>query len=231
MHVLARFSGPSGDIAVVEDRLTGARHYQEGGVSQSCVLAGGETGVEYIRLMAALLAGGANALLLGCGGGALATMLHRRASRVAVVEVNPISFQLARTFFWMPNGIECITADMRAFVRTDTRTFDAIGIDVGGPHFSYEKVLQPDTVARVRRALCDGGRIAVNISCDASDDPVPGRIADRFKACGLDVWVFIEDTPESEELNAVILASAREEVPTELAAIAGSHWSLARLTG
>jgi SAM-dependent methyltransferase len=230
MHVLARFKGPNGEICVLEDPSTGARLYQEGGVSQSCVLAGGEAGVAYVCLMAALLENSANVLLLGCGGGALASMLHRRASRVTVVEVNPISFQLARVFFWMPNGIECITADMRNFLCTERRTFDAIGIDVGGPCFSYEAVLEPATIACVRRVLRDGGRVAVNISCEVPDDPMPGRIADRFKAEGLDVWAFTEN-PISDELNVVILASARREAPPALAQIAGESWSLARLTG
>jgi spermidine synthase len=230
MHVLARFSGPSGEIAVMEDRATGARTYREGGVSQSCVLAGGEAGVAYVRLMATLLANGTSALLLGCGGGALATMLHRRASRVTVVEVNPLSFHLARTFFWMPNGIECVTADMRAFLRTEKRTFDSIGIDVGGPDFCYETVLDAATIARVRRALRKGGRVTVNISCESHDDPVPGRIAERFKAAGLEVWMFMEDAPSAVELNAVILASARSETPAALAEIAGKDWTLARLT-
>jgi SAM-dependent methyltransferase len=229
MHILARFAGPGGEIAVMEDRSTGARHYREGG-KPKLRAPGGEV-VSIRSPMAALLADGACVLLLGCGGGALATMLHRRASSVTVVEVNPISFQLARTFFWMPNGIECVTADMRAFVRRDTRTFDAIGIDVGGPDFSYERVLEPATVARVRRALRDGGRIAINISCEAPDDPVPGRIADRFKAEGLEVWVFMESAASSGEVNAVILASAHRETAAALAGMLEKKWSLARLTG
>jgi SAM-dependent methyltransferase len=230
MHVLARFAGPNGEICVLEDPATGARLYTEGGVSQSRVLPGGEADVLYVRLMAALLESGTAALLLGCGGGALAGMLHRRGSRVTVVEVNPISFQLARTVFWMPSGIECITADVCRFVCPRRRTFDAIGIDVGGPSFSYEKVLSPATLARVRGALRAGGRVAVNISLTASDDPVPGRIADRLAAEGLEVWAFGEPD-SSEELNVVLLASARREDPSALAAIAGDYWSLARLTG
>jgi spermidine synthase len=228
-HVLARFAGPNGEIAVIEDQATGARHYREGGVSQSCVLPGGASGVAYVRLMAALLAEGASTLLLGCGGGSLATMLSRGGSRVTVVEVNPVSFALARTFFWMPGGIECITADMRAFLRRQTRTFEGIGIDVGGPDFSYEAVLDPATIARARRALRNGGRIAVNISCEAHDDPVPGRIAERFRKAGLSTWMFMENASDPRELNAVILASARSERPAALAAVAGADWTLARL--
>lgn len=229
MHVLARFAGPNGEIRVLEDPATGARLYEEGGVSQSRVLAGGEAGVMYVRLMAALLADRADALLLGCGGGSLATMLHRRGSRVTVVEVNPISFQLARTFFWMPTGIECVTADVREFVCTQARTFDAVGIDVGGPRFSYEAALTPTTIARVRGALRDGGRIVVNISLEAPDDPVPGRIADRLGTEGLEVWAFTEKSGSSDELNVVILASAGREMPSALAAIAEENWALARL--
>src|SRR6185503_15784396 len=175
MQLLARFAGPNGEIAVIEDRSTGARHYREGGVSQSCVLPGGEAGVEYVRLMAALLAGSDSVLLLGCGGGSLASMLHRGGSSVTILDVNPVSFELARTFFWMPSGIACIVGDMRTFMRKQTRRFDAIGIDVGGPDFSYEAVLDPETIPRVRSALREGGRIAVNISCEAPDDPIPGR--------------------------------------------------------
>lgn len=229
MHVLARFAGPNGEIAVIEDGATGARHYREGGVSQSCVLPGGQSGVAYFRLMATLLGGGRDALLLGCGGGALATMLHRRACKVTVVEVNPISFQLARTFFWMPGGVQCVTADMRAFLGRQAQTFDGIGIDVGGPDFSYEAVLGPATIARARGALRTGGRIAVNISCEAPDDPVPGRIAHRLEGQGLEVWMFMENAADARELNAVILASARQEVPAALAQLAGKEWSLARL--
>jgi spermidine synthase len=229
MHVLARFAGPNGEIAVIEDQATGARHYREGGVSQSCVLPGGEAGVAYIRLMAALLEGSKDALLLGCGGGSLATMLSRGGSRVTVVEVNPVSFQLARTFFWMPGGIECVTADMRVFLRRRSPSFDGIGIDVGGPDFSYEAVLDPATIARARRALRGGGRIAVNISCETPDDPVPGRIAHRFEGRGLDVWMFMENAADARELNAVILASARKEVPAALAEMAGDDWTVARL--
>jgi SAM-dependent methyltransferase len=229
MRVIARFAGPNGEIAVVENLSTGARLYREGGINQSCVLAGGEAGLDYIRLMATLLVNADDALLVGCGGGALAGMLHRRGCSVTVVDVNPISFQLARLFFWMPNGIECITGDIRDVARRETRRFGSIGIDVGGPSFSYEKILDQVTIAHVRRILRRGGRIAVNISCDAIDDLVPGRIATLFKAEGLGVWMFCEKTTGTAEANAVILASARVEIYESLAACAPQNWSLAEL--
>jgi SAM-dependent methyltransferase len=197
-------------------------------VAQSRVRAGGEADVAYVRLMSALLQGSRDVLLLGCGGGSLAGMLHRRGSAVTVVDLNPVSFELARTFFWMPPDIACLAADARDFLSASGRTFDAIGVDVGGPRFSYTAVLNPVAVADACRALRAGGRIAVNISLEAPDDPVPGRIADRFAAEGLAVWV-LSEPPHSDEVNAVILVSDRPETPSNLASLAGDGWSLAHL--
>jgi spermidine synthase len=229
MRVIARFAGPQGEIAIIEKLTTGMRVYREGGVEQSCVLPGGEAGVAYVCLMAALLAGARRALLLGCGGGALGGMLHRRGTAVTVVDSNPISFELARMFFWMPDGIECVSSDMRPFVRNERRRFEAIGIDVGGPSFSYVDVLDPTTIAHVRGCLKRGGRIAINISCETPDDPVPARIAQRLRRQGLQVWVFKEDVSRVCEVNAVILASDQAEDARRLGALAPPQWSLARL--
>ncbi len=230
LHVLARFAGARGEIRVLEEATTGARHYEEGGITQSRVLPGGEAGVAYVRLMAELLDRGGAVLLLGCGGGALATMLHRRGCRVTVVEANPLSFHLARTFFWMPGGIECIVADMRELAAPPAGSIGGIGIDVGGPQFSYEDVITAAAIARLRGSLREGGRIAVNISLEAPDDPVPGRIADRLAAEGLEVWAFNEH-PVSDELNVVLLATAGREEVAALARLTGEGWSLARLAG
>ena len=230
MHVLVRLAGPNGEIRILEDPSTGARLYEEGGVTQSRVLPGGEAAVAYVGLMAALLAGAAEVLLLGCGGGSLASMLYRRGCRVTIVEVNPISFQLARTFFWMPTGVECIAADVREFVCPDARAFDAIGIDVGGPRLLYADVLAPRTIARLRSALSAGGRIAVNLALKAPDNPAPGPIADRLAAAGLQIWAFTQnDRASQRELNTVVLASARREQPRGLAKLGGGDWALARL--
>jgi spermidine synthase len=229
-HVLVRLAGPNGEIRILEDPSTGARLYEEGGVTQSCVLAGGEAGVAYVGLMAALMVDAAEVLLLGCGGGSLAGMLYRRGCRVTVVEVNPISFQLARTFFWMPDGVECIRADVRDFQCPHGRTFDGIGIDVGGPQLLYADVLAPATIARLRCALRGGGRITVNLALKTPGDPAPGSITDRLAATGLQVWAFTQDHRASQrQRNAVILASARREKPRELAKLGGDDWALARL--
>jgi hypothetical protein len=59
---------------------------------------------------------------------------------------------------------------------------------------------------------------------------MPGRIAERLRAEGLEVWVFLEEST-SVELNAIVLASSRREAPAMLAEVAGNGWSVAQLAG
>ena len=228
MRVVARFNGRNGEISVIEEVATGARYYHEAGVFQSYVLPGGQPGLAYVRLMTALLAGGKNVLLVGCGGGALATMLYRLGRSVTVIDDNPISFELARQFFWMPRGIRCIAAGMREFLSRGGCHFDAIGVDVGGPSCSYEDVLDHAACARLRAALHGAGRIAVNIACDRAEDPAPDRIGATLESEELDVWLY-EERPLAGR-NVVILASTETEHRTSLRAHAERGWRLRRRT-
>ena len=116
MEILGRFDGHNGQITVAQERKTGARLYVEEGVKQSYVLPGGSAGLDYVRLMARVLEGALDIILFGCGGGALASELHNRGCRVTVVDDNPISFEIARRYFWMPSSIHCVADGMAEFL-------------------------------------------------------------------------------------------------------------------
>jgi len=69
-------------IEIVECSWDRTRIYFEQGVRQSQATADGESVFTYLKLMDELLQRSANILVLGCGGGNLATRLARlRASR------------------------------------------------------------------------------------------------------------------------------------------------------
>jgi hypothetical protein len=105
MEILDQFDGRNGQITVAQERKTGARLYVEEGVKQSYVLPGGSAGLDYVRLMVRVLKGAPDIILFGCGGGGLASELHSRGCRVTVVDNNPISFEIARRYFWMPASV------------------------------------------------------------------------------------------------------------------------------
>ena len=149
-----------GQITVAQERRTGARLYVEEGVKQSYVLPGGSPGLDYVRLMVQVLEGAPDVVLFGCGGGALASELHKRGCRMTVVDDNPISFEIARRYFWMPSSILCEVDGMAEFLERGSGEYAAIGVDVGGPSFDYESTLDG------RKRLASGGRVAVNIARD-----------------------------------------------------------------
>ena len=122
-----RFDGRNGQITIAQERKTGARLYVEEGVKQSYVLPGGLAGLDYVRLMVRVLEGAPDIVLFGCGGGALASELHNRGSRVTVVDNNPICFEIARRYFWMPSSLLCVADGMTEFLEKGSGDTAAVG--------------------------------------------------------------------------------------------------------
>lgn len=205
MNVLARFNGQNGEITIIEERTSGARLYHEAGVDQSYVLPGGHPGLQYICFMAALLMGNPDIVLFGCGGGALATELHKKGSYVTVVDNNPVSFSIARQFFWMPRGIACVVDEMTDYLARIAHHYPAIGVDIGGPCFDYEDALDNVACALLARSLAPGGTIAINIACDWAEDQTPDLIAERLKYEDLSVWT-CSDLSFQHGGNTIIVA-------------------------
>ena len=220
MEILGRFDGRNGQITIAQERKTGARLYVEEGVKQSYVLPGGSAGLDYVRLMVRVLEGAPDIVLFGCGGGALASELHNRGCRVTVVDDNPISFEIARRYFWMPSSILCVADGMAEFLEKGSGEYAAIGVDVGGPSFDYESALAARTCALLGRRLASGGRIAVNIARDWAQDTTLVRIADRLFNEDLDAKIF-EEAPRKGR-SALIVATKQATAMNGIAAIASS---------
>ena len=60
---------------------------------------------------------GKSVLMIGCGGGTLGTMLARAGKRVSIVEIDPVSFRLAKRYFGLPRNIVCHVGDGLAFMQ------------------------------------------------------------------------------------------------------------------
>jgi spermidine synthase len=68
-------------------------------------------------------------LMIGCGGGSLATMLDRAGVHVTIVDINPSAFRIAHKYFGLPREVDCHVADGRNFLRADRHRYDAIVLD------------------------------------------------------------------------------------------------------
>jgi hypothetical protein len=189
VKLLGRCQGRNGQIDIVECSGDGTRVYFEEGVRQSQATPDGESVFTYVKLMDELLSRSEQILVLGCGGGNLATRLS-------------ISFVLAHRYFDLPDELPCIISDFRKFVFDDRAYYDGIAVDVGGPGFRFTDEFDAETCDAIRSRLAPGGRIVMNVTVSNDIDPTPDRIAARLAGEELRTWIV--DEQGIEDRNAVI---------------------------
>ena len=180
VRLLGRYRGRNGAIEIVECSADGTRIYFEEGVRQSQATPDGESVFSYVRLMDELLHRATNILVLGCGGGNLATRLARLGKELTIVDNNPISFVIAQRYFGLPDGLPLMVSDFRKFILDDDLLYDGIAIDVGGPDFHFDDEFDVETCDAIRARLTPGGRIVMNVLVANDIDPVADRIAARL---------------------------------------------------
>ncbi len=131
MEQLEEIETDYGTISIYKNRSTGAVIYELGGANQSYADSNGTSLASYIHAIFGLLsqAKAHNVLLIGGAGGTLATMLSRARRKATIVDVNPVSFTLAKQYFALPKSVICHVSDGKAFLRSDTNTYDAIVLD------------------------------------------------------------------------------------------------------
>lgn len=200
--MLGRYQGRHGAIEIVECSADGTRIYFEEGIRQSQATPDGESVFSYIRLMDELLHRATNILVLGCGGGNLATRLFRLGKELTIVDNNPVSFVIAQRYFALPDGLPLIVSDFRKFVHDDDRLYDGIAVDVGGPDFRFDDGFDVETCDAIRARLAPGGRIVMNVLAANDIDPAPDRIAARLAGDTLNAWII--DEQGIQDRNAII---------------------------
>ncbi len=193
-------------FVIEQNNATGAVSYWQGGAQQSDADADGVSLAEYNHVMYGLMrqARARRVLMIGLGGGTLATMLHRVGVAVVAVEIDAAIVELARDYFSMPDEIEVHVGDGARFLARDTRKFDAIVLDAySGPEMPAH-MLTPAFFARVKAHLAPGGIALLNLIVGDDDDPLPHEIGSRMKTAWRNVRLL--DRPEWEERNAILMA-------------------------
>jgi spermidine synthase len=231
LKLLGRYQGRNGEIEIVECSWDGTRVYFEEGVRQSQATPDGESVFTYVKLMDGLLYQPKNILVLGRGGGNLATRLARLGKRLTIVDSNPISFVIAQEFFGLPNDLPCMVSDFRKFIYEDDALYDGIAIDVGGPGFQFNDEFDVETCNAIRARLAPGGRIVMNALVTNDIDPTPDRIAARLARESLRVWIV--DEQGIQDRNAVIACMPEKQINTRFALkdiMCSNHeqWSIRR---
>jgi spermidine synthase len=195
---------------VVEyNNATGGVSFWEKDDNHSVADKNGVSTADYIHAMYGFLrqAKSKHVLMIGCGGGTLATMLCRVGVKVTIADIDARNYDIARTYFHMPDGIECQVADGEAFLKAETRQFDAIVLDAYADndiprHFKKQRFFNLMKAHLKPR----GGLVLVNLIVSSLTD----KSGDRFMRLMNRAFptVRLLDVADYESRNAVGLAGS-----------------------
>lgn len=207
MAKLARASGSIGEIAVTRDRRTGAYYYEQADSYQSQADRDGISLAHYIHALygLALQTRAREVLMIGCGGGSLATMLTDAGSNVTCVDIFPAAFELARKYFFLSPLVKCVVADGAAWMNRRQQPYDLIVLDAFIGTKIPEHLRSARFIAKAREQLARSGMVLMNVVLMDDRDDTADAIAAAMAATGLRVQIL--DTPTDVERNAIVIGS------------------------
>ena len=194
---------------IIQDKDTGKVSYWQREYHQSAADSRGVRTADYIHAMHYFLTQvqARDVLMIGCGGGTLATMLHVQGVRVTVVDLHQMSFDIARKYFHMPADIPCHVADGIEYLKSHRHRHDAIILDAFGEGGMPDVFMQPAFFRLARSRMTDRNALfLMNVIVADDDDQTPDNLVRDMRT----VWsgVRLLDTDGWTDRNAVIAAGA-----------------------
>jgi spermidine synthase len=194
---------------IIRDDSSGKVSYWQGEYHQSAADRSGVSIADYIHAMYFFLmqARIREVLMIGCGGGTLATMLARSNVAVTVVDLHKFSFDIARKYFHLPDAVTCHVADGIQYLKDTPRRHEAIVLDAFGEGGMPAAFMQPAffKLAHSRLKMRDS-LFLMNVIVEDDDDRTPDMLVRAMRA----EWgrVRLLDTDGWTDRNAVIAAGA-----------------------
>ncbi|MGD9981840.1 MAG: methyltransferase domain-containing protein [Hyphomonadaceae bacterium] len=208
---LARRDGLFGPIRVLERKSDGARLYCINGSVQTLMLPDGVSTFGYVHAAKLLVANAHDVLIIGGGGGSLATMLARRGHRITVLDIDPAAEPIAREYFALHESVHWVTADPISFIESYHGAFDAVIIDACDSQGLVSPFNKPQIIANVLAKTCPRGSLILNVVCEDGAPSWGGWMAAKLASLGLSVCLYRSE--EGWEGNEVL--HVRAEGPTD----------------
>ena len=182
------------------------------GVQSIKIKDGGLTGMYYDYALAApLLTGGEKILILGMGTGTFAEQCRKYfpAAKITGVEIDEKITALAKKFFALPDDVEVVTYDGRAFLQADKNFYDVILVD------AYQDITIPFQMSStefftlVRSHLTERGVMVVNMNMRASG---AGNINEYLIDTIGKIFPALRTVDASNATNLILLAAGDEKI-------------------
>ncbi len=195
-----------GTIDISKSRATGAITYKVDGRQQGAVDAQGTSLAYYIHALFSLLtqAKAHNILMIGGAGCTLGTMLARAERKVTIVDVNPVSFEIARQYFSLPDSVICHVSEGEHFLRGAADKYDAVVLDAFHGDFVPSHLKSGHFCAMVGERLLPDGVFLANVLVLNDFDDCADRFAKNMKTVWPDVRVL--DSVGLRDRNAIVMA-------------------------
>ncbi|HEX4118880.1 MAG TPA: fused MFS/spermidine synthase [Rhizomicrobium sp.] len=202
----------SGEIAVVQDNRSGGLSYWQASDHHSVADNFGVSLAPYVHALFGLVRQKhpRRVLIIGCGGGSLATMLAREDVAVTVLDVDPRAFAIARRYFHMPSSVECHLADGARFLRRNSMRYDAIVLDAFVDGRIPRHFLTPNFFRLAKARLRRGGIVLINMVIRGDDDPLFAALAKAVAP----VWRYprLLDVKSFSNRNVIAVAGAVKDL-------------------
>lgn len=194
---------------IIQDSHTGAVSYWQKQYRQSAADSRGISTADYIHAMYFFLlqARARDVLMIGCGGGTLATMLAHSQVGVTVVDLHGLSFDIARKYFHLPSSVDCHVADGISYLKSNKHCYDAIVLDAFGENGMPTAFMQSSFFGLAHTRLKSRNSLfLMNVIVSDDDDPTPDNLVRALRSH----WgrVRLLDTDGWTDRNAVIAAGA-----------------------
>ena len=194
---------------IIRDDTSGKVSYWQGEYHQSAADRNGVSTADYIHAMYFFLmqAQARDVLMIGCGGGTLATMLARSQVEVTVVDLHKFSFDIARKYFNLPEVVSCHAGDGIQYLKANRRRHDAIVLDAFGEGGMPNAFMTPAFFRLAKSRLKPrNSLLLMNVIVADDDDATPDGLVRTMRA----EWrgVRLLDTDGWVDRNAVIAAGA-----------------------
>jgi SAM-dependent methyltransferase len=196
-------------LVIEQNNASGGVTYWRDCNNQSSCDRDGVSLADYIHAIFGFLrqAGCRDVLMIGCGGGTLATMLHRSGVRVVVVDIDAMSFEIARGYFHMPAEVECHAADGAPFLRRHAQRYDAIVVDAFADGVIPAQLRTPAFFALAKRRLrARNALLLLNVIVASDSDRTPDRLARTMRTAWRNVRLL--DSDGWLDRNAIVAAGA-----------------------
>ena len=182
--------GRFGEIRIMERRRDSARLYCVGDGVQTMSAPDGTSLFGYVHAIKLLIGNARTVLMLGGGGGSLATMLARRGVDVTVVDIDDVAEDIARRYFGLDHRVRWVTEDAGTFIRSCPDRFDALVIDACDERGAVEAFATEESLVESLGLVRGGGSLVLNLANNGGPEIPAWQLASAMAGRGLNATLY-----------------------------------------